>query len=445
MRTCHLLSKLSNKVGFPRIQRPAYILSRSLWSSYTASHPTCFTPSTLSIRSPDICIAIVSNTFSHAELESIPKHLTTLLNPKLLIGCVVDKIHGNLPDGNGVSLLVGDLSLNKSVSISEFSYEIEGDRRLFKTSNVGRWFSNNESRNRDDIGKLFDMGKFELPSAAPSEKDLPSGLKKLKESGSGEGLLFMFSDMEPHLLLRSLDHHFPAYKKLGIIGTSTPFTTARPVTLFYNEHVLSQGVVGFSLTPTSIGDIALQHSSLSPFGDIMKITKCRGNIILELDGLNATRLLLDSLRAGNADVSKETELYLGIYPPSVDRYDDSTLIISKITSGDPAKGSMAIDTIDDLQVNQCVKFMYRSTGEPTKIMKDHTQNSKESSINLILSVSDPEDCQNSTIKNPDEPKVSKSNTFGGISENGIIIGHGGVEGSWVCNIPNSMITTRLNK
>ena len=70
----------------------------------------------------------------------------------------------------------------------------------------------------------------------------------------------------------------------------------------------------------------------------------------------------------------------------------------------------------------------------------------ENSINLILSVSDPEDIdsQNSTVKNSDEAKITKSNTFGGISENGIIIGQGGVEGSWVCNIPDSMITTRLN-
>ncbi|CAG8643263.1 8848_t:CDS:2 [Paraglomus occultum] len=356
MRTYHLLS---NKVGFPRIQRPAYILSRSLWSSYTASHPNCFTSSTLSVRSPDICIAIVSNTFSHAELESIPKRLTTLLHPKLLIGCVVDKIHGNLPDGDGVSLLVGDLSLNKSVSISEFSYEIEGDRKLFKASN---WVKKVE-------------GKVEV------EKDF-----------------FMFSDMEPHLLLRSLDHHFPAYKKLGIIGTSTPFTTARPVTLFYNEHVLSQGVVGFSLTPNSIGDIALQHDSLSSLGNVMKITKCRGNIILELDGLNATQLLLDYLRAENAVISKEADIYLGICPPSVHKCDVGFYLYNKPKS------------------------------EPTKITKGHIQHSIEKSINLFLSVSDPEGNQNSTIKNPDKSKVTKSNTFGGVSENGIIIGQGGVEG-----------------
>jgi hypothetical protein len=214
MKASQLLGKLSSKIGSSRIRTPAHIVSRSLWSTYTATHPTSFKPSTFSSRSPDVCIVLVSNTFSNAELLSIPKRLTSLLNPKLLIGCVVDKVHGDLPNGSGISLLVGDLSLNDSASISEFSYEIEGPRKLLKTNNVGRWFSNDKSRYRDDVENLFDVENFNLASVAPSGSNLPIGLNQLKATGSDQGLLFMLSDMEPHLLLKSLDHHFPAYKKV---------------------------------------------------------------------------------------------------------------------------------------------------------------------------------------------------------------------------------------
>ena len=36
--------------------------------------------------------------------------------------------------------------------------------------------------------------------------------------------------------------------KLGLIASSTPFITGRPVTLFRNENVHSSGAVGFALT-----------------------------------------------------------------------------------------------------------------------------------------------------------------------------------------------------
>jgi hypothetical protein len=112
------------------------------------------------------------------------------------------------------------------------------------------------------------------------------------------------------------------FNQLGIIGASTPFTTAQPVTLFYNDRTLSQGVIGFSLTPTSIGNLTLQHNSLDSLGGVMKITKCRGNIILELDESGATQLLLERLRDANTGASG-ADLYLGIYPPRVDEWDVS--------------------------------------------------------------------------------------------------------------------------
>lgn len=80
---------------------------------------------------------------------------------------------------------------------------------------------------------------------------------------------------------------------------------------------------------------------------------CRGNIILDLDQAGATGLLLALIQQGHhANIAKDQEFYLGIYGP-----DSTTTLMSvcRVTSGDPARGNMSIDTTADLQVGQVVQ------------------------------------------------------------------------------------------
>ncbi|CAJ0918782.1 967_t:CDS:2 [Entrophospora sp. SA101] len=164
--------------------------------------------------------------------------------------------------------------------------------------------------------------------------------------------------------------------------SSTPFVNGRPFTIFYNNNILSRGLVGLAITTsTSTSSLPVNkkpqldilHQSLCPIGEHLKITRCRGNIILELNGKNPTKLFLQNLQQSNYDdndkkYSKETDFYLGIYDDVFQ--NEKSIEIKKILSGDPAKENMAIDTIKDLKVGQYVKFFYVKKNQRKSILNN---------------------------------------------------------------------------
>jgi small ligand-binding sensory domain FIST len=122
-------------------------------------------------------------------------------------------------------------------------------------------------------------------------------------------------------------------KKFGLLASSTPFLTGRPVTLFHNDNIYSEGAVGIALAgsanPVSLyldfGDV----QTLSPVFTLTKLVsmivfitipnKCarstEGNLVLSLDNQNPTRLLLDAIQAaglGNRELVKDDDFFLGV-------------------------------------------------------------------------------------------------------------------------------------
>jgi small ligand-binding sensory domain FIST len=67
---------------------------------------------------------------------------------------------------------------------------------------------------------------------------------------------------------------------MGLIGAKTPFINSKLHTLLYNDQVFENGSVGFASEYCAKFDVNGQD--LLPIGDPMTITKCRGNIILEV-------------------------------------------------------------------------------------------------------------------------------------------------------------------
>lgn len=95
--------------------------------------------------------------------------------------------------------------------------------------------------------------------------------------------------------------------------------------------------------------------------------RARGNVILDLDDKGATRLLLDLINKVN--VSKDEEFYLGIFSKNG---NDKT--VARITSGDPARGNMSVDTTLDLYEGQYVQFMKKKPLQKQSInnlLNDH--------------------------------------------------------------------------
>ncbi|KAJ3299300.1 hypothetical protein HK104_009419 [Borealophlyctis nickersoniae] len=97
----------------------------------------------------------------------------------------------------------------------------------------------------------------------------------------------------------------------------------------------------------------VDHPSLVPLGDTLRITSCRGNIILGLDGSNAAKELLKrvSLIQNDNSGGNDGVLYLRVM-------NAGGSAVYRITGGDPSKGTLAIDSVKDLREGMQVEFQY---------------------------------------------------------------------------------------
>jgi small ligand-binding sensory domain FIST len=61
--------------------------------------------------------------------------------------------------------------------------------------------------------------------------------------------------------------------KIGLIASSTPFVTGRPVTLFHNANVHSSGAVGIALTGGGIPRSSIEFPGLKSITPPLIVTR----------------------------------------------------------------------------------------------------------------------------------------------------------------------------
>jgi hypothetical protein len=92
----------------------------------------------------------------------------------------------------------------------------------------------------------------------------------------------MISDLEVHQFLEALDVANPGASKVGLLASSTPFVTGKPVTMFYDGNVVQDGVLGVSLVverdqkerpPTTATTTTVEYPTLTPLGPAMQVTR----------------------------------------------------------------------------------------------------------------------------------------------------------------------------
>ncbi|ORX82404.1 hypothetical protein K493DRAFT_292355 [Basidiobolus meristosporus CBS 931.73] len=423
-----------------RVSKPCFqaLSTRRLWASATSSEVSlsnslnsCLTqlfPEKSAAEKPkcDLCLVFATQSFDSSELESIPLELKSRVDSKVTLGCVVDKVLTKEGFVNGVGIVVGSF---ENARLHPF-YDDNNKRKVMKEKSVGRW--KRPSEIKKESMETFDWTKFTSISSATNSFALPEGLEEAKKTDSS--LILLATDKEPDQLLETLDHHFPTSSKFGLIGSSTPFSTGRPTTLYLNDKVFSGGAVGVVISDSTKEiqkpALSLQFPSLRSLGSPMKITRCRGNVILELDEANATQLLLSSLQADQSYmISKEVDMYLKIFSTE-DIESSGPAVIHKITSGDPSKGTMSIDTIADLKVGQYVQFLCEKNQEPA-FPDDDTPDIETFPLSLGTS----------SIEHmgAEIPHKSKNVPFSFYSENGFHLstpnGESGKGITWTCTAP----------
>ncbi|KAG0030823.1 hypothetical protein BGZ82_007284 [Podila clonocystis] len=440
--------------------------TRALWTAATCSHPDlttslsrCFpapsstTPPRSSETPNNVTIVLASRSYPGSDLlnlpSAVPQHIR---DTSTVLGAIVDRVPTR--SGHGVSTLTLTPSA-ALLSCKPFHLSgAESRRKRLKEKSVGKWAraEDIEERSLDTADawnafKSISIGRnqVQVPEAA-----LPSSGVSLNEGADAttKQKVIVFSDLEVHQFLEALDNAAPQADKIGLLASSTPFITGKPVTMFWNGQLVQDGVLGVSIVKdtskeTKKSVTTVEYPSMSTLGPAMQITRCRGNIILELDESNATRLLLDRLQA--TTLTKDKEYFLATGEPatlgSLDHKDVRTDIdmakatVYKITGGDPSKGNMAVDTVHDLRVGQWVQFIHHDKVQEQGHY-DQTMINKPDS--LVFTTSDP----NNTIEeqyNPSQAgESSVESVFGGSSENGFIVGIPD-EATWVCTVTDSVL------
>ncbi|KAG0278135.1 hypothetical protein BGZ95_004632 [Linnemannia exigua] len=423
-------------------------------SSDFACSPSTNTSDNSSSKKNGVTIVLASRSYPGSDLLALPAKIPTQISTSHhILGAVVDRVP--TPSGHGVSTLTltpASSTTDRLVDCKPFYLSgAESRRKRLKEKSVGKWARSQdiEERSLDTADawssfKSISIGRnqVQVPAAALP----PSSTSTSSSTATDQGIM-MISDLEVHQFLEALDTANPAASKVGLMASSTPFITGRPVTMFYDGQLVQDGVLGVSILTTKKDEkeaTTVTYPSMSPLGPAMQITRCRGNIILELDESNATRLLLDRLQA--TTLTKDKEYFLATGEPSSSgsdtQVDMSKATVYKITGGDPSKGNMAVDTVHDLQVGQWVQFIHHGKAQDQGHFDKDLSFSRDAT--LKFTATDP----NNTIEEQEESTGRSSssspveNRFGGSSENGFIVGQPN-QGTWVCAVTDSVLKHTL--
>ncbi|KAJ2125810.1 hypothetical protein IW147_000581 [Coemansia sp. RSA 720] len=267
----------------------------------------------------------------------------------LVVDHIITSNGGNV---TGISMLFHSPEPNES-SVPFYVGDEHGRQRLREVA-VGRW--HNHITDRFKQHAEWTHGPISA-TRAQSHIQLPHELANIADPSSVSLILFA-SDKETRQVLDKLDSQFPRAAKLGIVGSQTPFLNGRDYTLL-GPHIHTGGVVGVAFS-THVCMPRVMHTGLESISDVLKIERCKGNVVLELEQGDATHSLIAALRKQRMDGDARVDSRLFARVTSA-QGDESRVF--QVTGGNPAKGGIALDTLRDLSPGQGIQFMMQSESE----------------------------------------------------------------------------------
>ncbi|RKP10961.1 hypothetical protein THASP1DRAFT_27270 [Thamnocephalis sphaerospora] len=221
----------------------------------------------------------------------------------------------------------------------------------------------------------------------PTYASVTDGHQYAEQMTTAPDVVLLATDTEPYALAEALQEQYPETALLGTIAASTPFVTGLPYTIYFNGKTLQDGAAGVAIRgmstkqsthfaeehcAISVGQLSASRSfaRLSPLGNAMRITRCRGNVIVDLDGKSAAGMLLayHQAQAKSKQDSAPTlapEYYLGVYSSStlvnesLACQPENARLVARVISGDPSRGHLAVDTLCDLADGEIIQFFAR--------------------------------------------------------------------------------------
>jgi small ligand-binding sensory domain FIST len=161
----------------------------------------------------------------------------------------------------------------------------------------------------------------------------------------------------PEALLAGLDYAFPGAAKIG--GLASGATSPGLNALFLNDKVYSGGTIGVTLTGNVVVDTVVAQGC-RPVGDLMQVTACNGNVVLELDGRPALEAVQE-LFAGLGEEDRglaATSLFVGVL---MDEFNEDgrvgDFLVRNVIGADGGTGALAVG--EHLQEGMRVRFHLR--------------------------------------------------------------------------------------
>ncbi|KAJ2539444.1 hypothetical protein EV175_006342, partial [Coemansia sp. RSA 1933] len=370
-----------NRLLRPPMHRLAYHGRRSLWAAASSSNISLVAAAsecasrikrtvTGTQTTSGSCFVLVSQSYPPTDIDCIVdilrQRLASVNRSISFAGAVVDHVvHGadRWSVGNGISVLYS----NSTTSMHPFYMGDKHGRQRLREVSVGRWHNSvTDQFSRHADRAQWIAGRSSATQAA-SHMVLPPELLDATDSAALVDLVLFATDRESRQALDLLDTHFPEAAKIGLVGSQTPFVNGREYTLFSGSQMYSSGMVGFAFTRSATqggqpvaGHPIVSHGGLVPISQALRIVRCKGNVILELENGDAAHSLIASIRKRREEMpgadSRDHRLFAKISQVAGDALALHPVVV-QVTGGDPAKGGLALDTLRDLKVGQTVQFM----------------------------------------------------------------------------------------
>lgn len=313
---------------------------------------------------------------------------------------------------------------------------------------VGRWHAARRSSKQrlpatqSNILEEFngDLGRVKWEdiwdkSAASAQEMMPVELRMARPEDVSSVLYF--SDKAPEGIAKALKASFPHSHELGFLASSTPFITGRPVTLFHDGEIYSDGAIGIALQP-SLGHTSLtvEFPGLVDLTPDLRVTSSEGNLVLTIDNGNPTRLLFAAMNKHGLDgrdvLLKDDEFYVGVMGNGkVER-------LHRITSGDPSRGTIALGTTSAPPQGSIIKMFYLPRRDEVTLNLEPTHGN--ASISFIATPDSIGDEPPSSVLDNDVLVIDGNFVAG--SENGFMLRRAAKEESWSCTLPGGRARLR---
>jgi len=282
-------------------------------------------------QSPDLAILFVSPHFSD-EYEHIPDLIKEMTGTKHFIGC------------SAGGLIGGGLEIEQQRSISLTAAILPGVEL-----------------------KTFHLEDDQLPDL----DDAPIRWEELMNvEQAAEPAFVLLPDpfsFQIDALVQGLDYAFPHSIKMGGLasGANKPGLNA----LFCEDRLHRSGVVGASIFGNVLVDSVVAQGC-RPIGKAYRVTACRNNFLVELDGKPAVAVLkdvLESLPAQDQALAKNS-LFLGVVMDEFkDTFKVGDFLIRNIIGIEPKSGALVVGEL--LRNERTVQFHLRDAATSSKDLR----------------------------------------------------------------------------